>query len=76
MSKSTLDEAIKLIVRVAENNFFATEEALNNYSGSCEGIGDTEEAIADAENNVPLDATPDSYDTFCEDDGEDGDTNG
>lgn len=38
------------------------------YSGYCEGIGDTEEeAIADAENNVPLDATPDSYETFCED---------
>lgn len=38
------------------------------YSGYCEGIGNTEEeAIADAENNVPLDATPDSYEIFCED---------
>lgn len=45
--------------------------AICYYSGSCEGVGDTEEeAIADAENNVPLDATPDSYETFYEYGGE------
>lgn len=49
--------------------------AICYYSGYCEGVGNTEEeAIADAENNVPLDATPDSYETFCED-GEEAEEN-
>ncbi len=40
------------------------------FSGYCEGTGDTEEeAMADAEINVPLNADPDSYETFCEDEG-------
>ena len=42
------------------------------YSGYSEGYGDTEEeAIADAEYNIPLDANADSFETFCEDSGED-----
>lgn len=42
------------------------------YSGYSEGYGNTEEeAIADAEYNIPLDATADSFETFCEDSGED-----
>ena len=45
--------------------------AICYYSGYCEGVGDTEEeAIAAAEYNVPLDADADSYEIFCEDDGE------
>lgn len=42
------------------------------YSGSCEGVGDTEEeAIANAEYHIPLNADADSFETFCEDSDED-----
>lgn len=41
------------------------------YSGWSEGVGDTEEeAMADAEENMPINADPESYDTFVEE-GED-----
>lgn len=44
------------------------------YSGYSEGHGETEEeALNNAEYNIPLDADVDSFETFCEDDGEDGD---
>jgi len=41
--------------------------AICYYSGYSEGHGDTEEeAIADAEYHIPLDADADSFETFCE----------
>ena len=49
--------------------------AICYYSGYSEGYGDTkEEAIANAEYHIPLDADADSFETFCEDSDEDGDT--
>lgn len=50
--------------------------AICYYSGYAEGCGETEEeALSNAEYNVPLDANVDSFDTFCEDDEEDGEWN-
>ena len=46
--------------------------AICYYSGYSEGYGDTkEEAIADAEYHIPLDADADSFETFCEDSDDD-----
>ena len=46
--------------------------AICYYSGYSEGYGDTEEeALSNAEYNIPLDATADSFETFCEDSDED-----
>ena len=41
--------------------------AICYYSGYSEGYGDTEEALADAEFHIPIDACADSFETFCED---------
>ena len=46
--------------------------AICYYSGYAEGYGDTkEEAIADAEYHIPLDANEECFETFCEDSDED-----
>lgn len=49
----------------------AKYRAICYYSGYSEGYGDTkEEALDNAEYNIPLDANADSFETFCEDGGE------
>ncbi|MBP5362722.1 MAG: hypothetical protein J6Y71_06870 [Ruminococcus sp.] len=46
--------------------------AICYYSGYSEGYGETEEeALDNAEYNIPLDANADSFETFCEDSDED-----
>lgn len=47
----------------------ARYRAICYYSGYSEGYGDTkEEALSNAEYNIPLDANADSFETFCEHD--------
>ena len=49
-------------------------KAIIYYSGCSEGYGDTEEeALNSAENNMPIDANTDSFETFHEDDWSDED---
>lgn len=46
----------------------ARYRAICYYSGYSEGYGDTkEEALSNAEYNIPLDANADSTEIFCED---------